>query len=65
MAPVLTGSGAICVLGRNNMAEQDIRRSLVAHAPLRRRPHTMLPRMLDRVAPDTPLYGPDAPVDRA
>lgn len=44
------------------MSEQDIRRSLVAHAPLRRRPHTMLRRMLDRVSPDTPLRGPDAPV---
>jgi threonine aldolase len=44
------------------VAEQDIRRSLVAHAHLRRRPHTMLRRMLDRVAPDTPLVGPDAPM---
>jgi threonine aldolase len=40
----------------------DIRRSLVAHAPLRRRPHVMLRRMLDRMPPDTELYGPEAPV---
>jgi threonine aldolase len=39
--------------------EQGIRRSLVSHAPLRRRPHIMLRRMLDWVSPDT---GPDAPV---
>jgi threonine aldolase len=44
--------------------EQDIRRSLVLHSPLRRRPHTMLRRMLDWLPPDTPLYGPDAPVAR-
>jgi threonine aldolase len=46
------------------VSEQDILRSLVAHAPLRRRPHTMLRKMLDRLPPDTPLYGPDAPVAR-
>ncbi|TDV40682.1 threonine aldolase family protein [Actinophytocola oryzae] len=46
------------------MGEQEIRRSLVAHAPLRRRPHTMLRRMLDRTPPDAPLFGPDAPVAR-
>jgi threonine aldolase len=44
------------------MGEQDIKRSLVAHAPLRRRPHAMLRRMLERVSPDTELFGPDAPV---
>lgn len=42
--------------------EQDIRRSLASHAPLRRRPHVMLRRMLDHLPPDTPLYGDDAPV---
>jgi threonine aldolase len=46
------------------VAEQNIQRSLVAHAPLRRRPHTMLRRMLERVTPDTPLAGPDAPMTR-
>lgn len=46
------------------MVEQDIQRSLVAHAPTRRRPHTMLRRMLDRVSPDAELHGPDAPVAR-
>lgn len=40
------------------MGEQDIRRSLVAHAPLRRRPHTMLRRMLDWLPPDTELGAP-------
>jgi threonine aldolase len=35
------------------MGEQEIRRSLVAHAPIRRLPHTMLLRMLDWVQPDT------------
>jgi threonine aldolase len=44
--------------------EQDIRRTLVAHSPLRRRPHVMLRRMLDWLPPDTPLWGPDAPVAR-
>ncbi|MPZ84085.1 MAG: threonine aldolase [Actinophytocola sp.] len=42
--------------------EQDIRRSLVNHAPLRRRPHVMLRRMIDWLPPDTPLWGDDAPV---
>lgn len=37
----------------------EIQRSLVAHAPLRRDPHTILRRMLDRVPPGTPV---DAPV---
>lgn len=41
------------------MGEQEIRRSLVAHAPLRRRPHAMLRRMLDWLPPDTL---PNAPV---
>jgi len=44
------------------LGEQDIRRSLIAHAPLRRRPHNMVRRMLDWLPPDTPLYGPNAPV---
>lgn len=43
---------------------EDIRRSLVSHAPLRRRPHVMLRRLLDHLPPDTPLYGEDAPVAR-
>ena len=42
--------------------EQDIRRSLVNHAPLRRRPQVMVARMLDWLPPDTPLWGDDAPV---
>jgi threonine aldolase len=42
--------------------ELDIRRSLMSHSPLRRRPHLMLRRMLDWLPPDTPLWGPDAPV---
>ncbi|HWM01748.1 MAG TPA: beta-eliminating lyase-related protein [Actinophytocola sp.] len=44
------------------MNEQDIRRSLMSHAPLRRRPHVMLRKMLDRLPPDTDLYGDDAPI---
>ncbi len=42
--------------------EQQIRRSLVAHSPLRRGPHVTLRRMLERMPADTPLYGDDAPV---
>jgi len=44
------------------MSEKDIRRSLVTHAPLRRRPVAMLRRMLDWLPEDTELYGDDAPV---
>lgn len=43
-------------------SEQDVRRSLVNHAPLRRRPDVMLRRMIDWLPPDTPLWGEDAPV---
>jgi threonine aldolase len=46
------------------MREQGIRRSLAAHAPLRRQPHAMLRRMLDWLPADTALYGPESPVAR-
>jgi threonine aldolase len=42
----------------------DIRRSLVNHAPLRRRPHVMLTRMLDRVTPDTEVAEPVEELER-
>ncbi len=42
--------------------EQDIRRSLVSHSPLRRAPEVMLRRMLDWLPPGMPLWGDDAPV---
>jgi len=42
--------------------EQDIRRTLASHSPLRRNPHRMLRRMLDWLPPDTPLWGQDAPI---
>src|SRR4051812_50038101 len=44
------------------MSENEIRRSLVNHAPLRRRPVAVLRRMLDWLPEDTELYGDDAPV---
>jgi threonine aldolase len=40
----------------------NIRRSLFLHAPLRRRPHDVLRRMLDLVDVDTPADGADGPV---
>jgi threonine aldolase len=43
------------------MSEKDIRRSLVSHAPLRRKPAAMLRRMLEWLPEDTELYGDDAP----
>jgi len=46
------------------MNEKAIRRSLVSHAPLRRKPATMLRRMLDWLPEDTELYGDDAPTAR-
>lgn len=46
------------------MNENDIRRSLVNHAPLRRRPAAMLRRMLDWLPEDTELFGDDAPTAR-
>ena len=46
------------------MSEKDIRRSLANHAPLRRRPATMLRRMLDWLPEDTELFGDAAPVAR-
>ncbi|HEV7649347.1 MAG TPA: beta-eliminating lyase-related protein [Actinophytocola sp.] len=46
------------------MSENDIRRSLANHAPLRRRPAAVLRRMLDWLPEDTELFGDDAPVAR-
>jgi threonine aldolase len=46
------------------MSEADIRRSLVNHSPLRRKPAAMLRRMLDWLPEDTELYGDDAPTAR-
>jgi threonine aldolase len=46
------------------MSEADIRRSLVNHSPLRRKPAAMLRRMLDWLPEDTELYGGDAPTAR-
>lgn len=43
------------------MRQKDIRRSLVSHAPLRRKPAAMLRRMLDWLPEDTELYGDDTP----
>jgi threonine aldolase len=43
------------------MSEADIRRSLVNHSPLRRKPIAVLRRMLDWLPEDTELYGDDAP----
>jgi threonine aldolase len=42
--------------------EQDIRRTLLAHSPLRRRPQVMLRRMLDWLPPGASLWEADAPV---
>ncbi len=39
-----------------------IRRSLALHAPLRRRPHEVLRRLIDYLPPDTPADGPTGPV---
>jgi threonine aldolase len=39
-----------------------ISRSLFLHAPLRRKPHDVLTRLLDRLPAETPETGPDAPV---
>jgi threonine aldolase len=44
------------------MNDVHIRRSLVSHAPLRRKPVVMLRRMLDWMPADTPIFGDDAPV---
>lgn len=38
------------------------RKSLFLHAPIRRRPHAVLQRLLDLVEDDTPPTGPDGPV---
>jgi threonine aldolase len=65
MAPD-SGAIVVSVAGRKigSVAEQDIRRSLVAHAALRRRPDVMLRRMLDWLPADVDLYGAGAPVAR-
>ena len=39
-----------------------VRRSLLLHAPIRRKPRVMLERMLALVNDDTPADGPDGPV---
>jgi hypothetical protein len=39
-----------------------ISRSLFLHAPLRRKPHDVLTRLLDRLPADTPAVGPNGPV---
>jgi threonine aldolase len=44
------------------MDESKLQRSLSSHAPLRRKPSTMLRRMLEWLPADTPLWGDDAPV---
>jgi threonine aldolase len=43
------------------MSEKDIRRSLINHSPLRRKPAVMLRRMMDWLPEDTELYGDDPP----
>jgi threonine aldolase len=42
--------------------EPMISRSLFLHAPLRRKPHDVLTRLLDRLPADTPADGPNGPV---